>query len=71
MPKKATSKKESFAADFQKLEALVERMESGELDIDESLKSFESGLALAQELKKRLKGVDAKIQKLKKTYSDD
>ena len=37
----------SFEENLKKLETLVKRMESGELKLDEMMKAFEEGRALA------------------------
>lgn len=42
----ATSRMAEFERSLAELEALVERMEGGELTLDESLQSFERGISL-------------------------
>lgn len=77
MPKKnikKTAKKntnKSFAQQFAELEKIVDSFEDGELDIDESLKQFEKGLQLAEELKLTLGTVENKIESLKSKYQVD
>ena len=46
MTKKNTA---DFEASIKKLEAIVEKLEEGDLDLDTSLKSFEEGVALVKE----------------------
>ena len=48
MPKKApeTAQTATFEASLDELEQLVVRMEQGELSLDDSLQSFERGIAL-------------------------
>ena len=45
----------SFAQDLERLEAIVRRLESGELDLDEALKLFEEGV-------ERLRGARARLE---------
>lgn len=72
MPKKnSTSKQSSFQKDFEALEQLVERFESGDLDIDVALKEFEKGLQLAEQLSESLKKTENKIEQLRSKYSID
>lgn len=59
-------KKQGF--DFEKslaeLETLVEKMESGELSLENSLKSFEDGIKLTRECQIALKDAEQKVQLL-------
>ena len=54
--------------DFEKqlanLEKLVESLESGELSLEESLKSFESGIKVARECQQALKAAEQKVELL-------
>lgn len=43
------------------LESLVERMESGELSLEESLKAFEEGVRLTRECQQALKQAEQKV----------
>ncbi|MDA7852123.1 exodeoxyribonuclease VII small subunit [Porticoccaceae bacterium] len=56
------------AVDFEKqlanLEALVESLESGDLSLEESLKSFESGIKVARECQQALKAAEQKVELL-------
>ena len=60
--------KEKQAVDFEQqlanLEALVESLESGELSLEESLKSFESGIRVARECQQALKAAEQKVELL-------
>ena len=64
------AEKKSRVADFEKslteLEALVEKMESGDLPLEASMKQFERGIALARACQQQLKQAELKIQKLVK-----
>lgn len=59
-------KKQGF--DFEKslaeLENLVEKMESGDLTLENSLKSFEDGIKLTRECQIALKDAEQKVQLL-------
>ncbi len=61
----ATDKK---AVDFEKqlsnLEALVESLESGDLSLEDSLKSFEQGIKVARECQTALKQAEQKVELL-------
>ncbi len=69
MPKKSTAK--NFEQQFKELEQIVEQLESGEVSLDLGLERFERGLALAQELKKKLSEVENKVEIIKKKFSKD
>lgn len=63
-------KKPKFADAFSELEKIVEKFESGEVDLDEGLKKFERGLELAKMCKERLKEVENKVVQIKKKFED-
>ena len=60
MPKK--KKTSDFESDLQELENLVEKMEEGELSLEESLVHFERGIALTRSCQKALTEAEQKIQ---------
>ena len=60
MVKKAFQFEESLA----ELEQLVERMEQGNLPLEESLKLFERGVQLTRSCQKALKDAEQKVQVL-------
>ncbi len=66
MPKKDT---QSFQQDFAELEKIVERLESGQIDLDEAIEQFERGLALAQSCKKRLSVIENRVVEVKKKFA--
>jgi exodeoxyribonuclease VII small subunit len=55
-------------ADFEKqlmaLESVVERLEKGDLSLEESVQLFEEGIKLSDECKKELEAAEGKIQLL-------
>lgn len=61
----------TFEKSVEQLDAIVERMESGELSLDESLKLFEKGVKLTRECQNTLAEAEAKIEKLMKEVSND
>ncbi len=58
--------KKRSSTDFEKslaeLETLVERMEKGDLSLDESLKSFERGVELTRSCQQALQEAEQKVQ---------
>jgi len=53
-----------FEKSLGELEALVGRMESGELSLEESMKQFERGIQLARSCQQMLKQAELKVQQL-------
>ena len=49
---------------MKKLQNIVEKLESNEVDLDESLKLYEEGLKVSQSLKKQLNEFAEKIAQL-------
>lgn len=58
--------KKTKTADFEvalaELEAVVERLEHGELSLEESLKQFERGIELARSCQESLKQAEQKVE---------
>lgn len=61
-------KKENFETALHSLEQAVERLESGELTLEESLECFEAGVKGANRCRQFLRGVEAKVQVLLKDH---
>jgi exodeoxyribonuclease VII small subunit len=55
-----------FEAALQKLEAIVEEMEAGELSLEALLQRFEEGTRLAQHCQTKLAEAELKVQRLEK-----
>jgi exodeoxyribonuclease VII small subunit len=55
-----------FEAAMTELESLVERLEAGDLPLDESLKAFERGVALTRSCQSALKDAEQKVEVLLK-----
>lgn len=53
-----------FEKSLDELENLVERMEDGELSLDESLKSFERGIALYRDCQQALEQAEQRVRVL-------
>jgi len=61
------SKRATFEEDMGKLEGLVEKLEQKELPLEDSIKAFEEGMALAGSLVKTLEKAQERVRKLTKT----
>lgn len=60
MAKKDT--KPDFETSLATLESLVQRMESGELSLEESLDAFEQGIQLTKTCQKALREAEQRVQ---------
>lgn len=58
-----------FESALEDLEALVERMEAGEMSLEESLVAFERGIKLTRHCQTALKAAELKVRTL--TESDE
>jgi len=60
--------KKKTTVDFEQslgdLQALVERLESGDLSLEESLSAFEQGVALTRDCQQALQSAEQKVQML-------
>jgi exodeoxyribonuclease VII small subunit len=54
----------SFEAALERLHEIVERLESGELDLEESLVLFEEGVRLSRASQARLNSAEKRIEEL-------
>lgn len=59
----------SFEEQLKSLEQVVERLERGELSLDESVRLFEEGVKLSNACKKELEAAEGKIQVLVESTS--
>ena len=59
-PTKKSSK--SIEARLSELEAILEELESGDLELDQALKRFEQGVKLSRECQKTLEDAEMKIK---------
>lgn len=53
-----------FEQSLNALEALVNRMEQGDMTLEESLQAFETGIALTRECQMRLAAAEQQVTKL-------
>ena len=61
---KRSQKIPDFETALAELEALVEKMEQGDLSLDESLKQFERGVQLTRSCQQALRDAEQKVQVL-------
>ncbi len=59
---KRSQKTPDFETALAELEALVDKMEQGDLSLDESLKQFERGVQLTRSCQQALKEAEQKVQ---------
>ena len=59
-----SNSKNTFEESLKKLEKIVEKIEDGNVNLDDSIKSFEEGVALVKECQKQLSEAEIKIQTL-------
>ena len=57
-------KNNNFETALDELEDIVDQLESGDLSIEESLKSFKKGIKLTRQCQKQLSEAELKVQKL-------
>ena len=63
-PKKKTAEKQTFETKLQLLEALVQKMEGGDMPLSEALDAYEQGMTLARELGQELDQAETRMQEL-------
>jgi len=63
---KRSPKNPDFETALAELEALVEKMEQGDLSLDASLQQFERGIQLTRSCQQALKDAEQKVQVLLK-----
>ena len=54
----------NFEVSLQKLEKIIEKLEDGDINLEESIKSFEEGIGLVKECQKQLSQAELKVKKL-------
>ena len=54
----------NFEVSLQKLEKIIERLENGDISLEDSVKSFEEGIGLVKECQKQLSQAELKVKKL-------
>ena len=58
------NKKIDFESSLKKLESIVEKLEDENINLEDSVKSFEKGINLVKECQKQLQNAELKIKKL-------
>lgn len=59
-------KNQTFESSLQELERIVRKLESGDLELEESLKLFEKGVKLSRDCQERLNQAERRIEVLMK-----
>lgn len=59
----------SLEQDLQKVEEIIERMKSGQLNLEEMIKLYEEGIALLTRCKQTLEQAELKIHQLSATFN--
>ena len=59
--------KERFEDTFRKLETIVNKMENGDLSLEDSMKLFEEGMRLSRLCSEKLNEIQKKVEILVKT----
>ena len=59
------NKENSFETNLQKLEIIVEKLESGEIGLEESVQLYEEGMKIKKICDKKLKDIEMQIKKIK------
>jgi exodeoxyribonuclease VII small subunit len=67
MPKE--TKPESFEKLYARLEATVDKLETGGLPLEQAIALYEEGMTLARECQERLDAAELKITKLKESFA--
>jgi len=58
-------KKNNFEETLKKLEAIVDQLESGDVDLEKSVQLYEEGMRLKKICEEKLKNVEMQIKKIK------
>lgn len=62
---------QDFEQSMRELEALVERLQRGDLPLEEALKQFERGVALTRACQNALKAAEQKVEILMKSSNTE
>ncbi|WJW76231.1 exodeoxyribonuclease VII small subunit [Thiohalobacter sp. IOR34] len=68
MPRKKSPP--DFEKTLAELEALVEKMEQGDMSLEESLKSFERGIQLTRSCQQALQAAEQKVEQLLEDHGE-
>ena len=64
----ANSKKTTFEESLKKLEEIVQKLESGDLPLDEAFEYYKKGMDLSLYCSKELKSVEKEVLKIQRNY---
>jgi exodeoxyribonuclease VII small subunit len=64
MPEFKKAKEESFEAGLEQLKKLVETLGKPGVSLDDALQGYEQGVALSQQLSRKLTQAEARLEKL-------
>lgn len=66
----AKNSSETFEKTFKELGEIVEKMEHGDLSLEQSLDCFEKGVKLSKTCQQLLEKAEQKVETLLKTHND-
>ncbi len=66
MPRKTTKKELQFEKSLNRLEEIVDTLESGDVPLSEAIKMYEEGIKLSKECLKQLTDVELRLKKITK-----
>ena len=69
-PKSTRKKKETFEVSLNRLEKIVQKMEDGNLALEESLQLYEQGVALTRVCSQKLEEAEKRIEILTRDEQD-
>lgn len=58
------AKKKNYEENLTEIDEIIEKLENGELNLDESIKEYEKSMKLIEECSKMLNEAQGKIQKI-------
>ena len=58
-------KEQTFEENLKKLEDIVDQLESGEIDLEKSVKLYEKGMILKNNCEEKLKKIELQIKQVK------
>ena len=58
-------KNTTFEENLKQLEDIVDRLESGEIDLEKSVELYEKGMILKNQCESKLKNIETQIKKIK------
>lgn len=65
-----SSPKQKFTDAFQRLERIVTELESKDIDLEDALKKYAEGLALAKLCKERLEQAENRVREIKARFEE-